>query len=453
VDSLYSEQAERAVLGAVMIDAKAYERIDTVEADFGAEAHRAIWRAVTALRESGEPADPITVGDTVESHGADCGGYNYLGGILDEVVSAANVAAYARILRDLAVRRGVISAATHLQEAAGDRNRETSEVIDAAQREVLALSIKTRESRLAPLADYVSAFLDDLERRVEAEGGLMGVATGHDDVDRLIQGFEGGDLIVLAGRPSMGKTLLAEQWCEHIAAITGQPAAFFSLEMPANQLLRRSAARNARVPLAKLRDGSIEEHQWRPISEAVKRLRSVPLHIDDTPGLTFAELSARARRLHRDNALSVITVDYLQILQAGDLVSREARADQKVGEVASRLKALAKELDVPVVAVAQLNRQVDNRGQKEPQMSDLRESGQVEQDADVIAFVYREEVYDPETPKQGIADLIVRKQRNGPTGTVHLSFLGEYQAFESMAGEVPETKPAKCKAKNGPMDY
>lgn len=438
---LYSIGAEQSVLGGVMLDENAYHRISLSESDFGRESHRLIWRAVVSLREEGEPVDVVTVSDRLEAWGEDAGGLAYVASLADETPSAANITGYARVVREHAIRRSLMSAATSLQEAAKDRAREVTDVIDSAQRDVLALTSTGRESRLAPLSAYIGEFLDDTEKRMEAEDGMVGIGTGHADVDEMIQGFEGGDLVILAGRPSMGKTMLGEQWAEHMAHTTGQPVPFFSLEMPALQLLRRAAARNARIPLGKLRGGKIDDHEWPLINKAMVEVKKTPLYVDDTPALTFAELRSRARRLHQQEPVAAIFVDYLQIVQSGELTSRDARADQKIGQVASGLKALAKELNVPVIAIAQLNRGVDGRSDKRPQMSDLREAGQIEQDADVIAFVYRDDMYDKNSPHQGIAELIVRKQRNGPTGTVHLSCLAEYQSFENFTGHVPEIDP------------
>lgn len=432
-EQLYSLEAEQAVLGGVMLDENAYHRISLSADDFGSEKHRAIWRAIVSLREEGEPTDLVTVSDRLEASGEDGGGLAYVGQLANETPSAANVTGYASIIRDHAIRRAVMSAGTNLHEAAKDRSRETTDVIDTAQREVLALSSTGEQSRLALLSDHITAFLDDTERRVENGDGVVGLPTGHADVDGLIHGFEGGDLVIVAGRPAMGKTLLAEQWCEHFATHTGKPVPFFSLEMPAMQLLRRSAARNARIPLDRLRSGKIEDTDWAPLNNALKTIKQTPLYVDDTGGLTFAELRSRARKLHQQNPLAALCVDYLQIVQAGELASRDTRADIKVGSVASGLKALAKELNIPVIAIAQLNRGLENRTDKRPQMADLREAGQIEQDADVIAFIYRDEVYDEDSPMKGIAELIVRKQRNGPPGTVRLAFLGEFQAFEDLA--------------------
>ncbi|MFB6311527.1 MAG: replicative DNA helicase [Salinirussus sp.] len=447
---LYSISAEQSVLGGVMIDENAYHRISLSESDFGRESHRLIWRAIVSLREEGEPTDPVTVSDRLEAWKEHSVGLSYIGPLADETPSAANITGYARVVREHAIRRSLISAATSLQDAARDRQRDVTDVIDTAQRDVLALSSTGQQSRLAPLSAYIGDFLDDTERRMNAEDGMVGVPTGHQDVDSLIQGFEGGDLVIIAGRPSMGKTMLGEQWAEHMAGATGKPVPFFSLEMPALQLLRRAAARNARIPLATLRSGQLEDHQWGPLNEAMKAVKKTPLYVDDTPALTFAELRSRARRLHQQEPVAAIFVDYLQIVQSGELTSRDARADQKIGGVASGLKALAKELDVPVIAVAQLNRGVDGRSDKRPQMSDLREAGQIEQDADVISFVYRDDVYDPNSDHKGIAELIVRKQRNGPTGTVFLSCLAEYQSFENFAGKLPEpSAPPKAQGMPG----
>lgn len=433
-EPLYSLEAEQAVLGGVMLDQNAYHRISLSADEFGSERHRAIWRAIVSLREEGEPTDLVTVSDRLQALGEGVG-LDYVGQVANETPSAANVTGYAKIVRDYAIRRGVISAATEMQDAARDRGRDTTDVIDAAQRQVLSLSATGEQSRLAPLSSHIQPFLDDTERRVEIGDGVVGLPTGHSEVDALIHGFEPGDLVIVAGRPSMGKTLLAEQWCEHFATHTGQPVPFFSLEMPAMQLLRRSAARNARIPLERLRSGRIEDADWAPLNHALKKVKQTPLYVDDTGGLTFAELRSRARRLHQQKPIAALCVDYLQIVQAGELVSPDAQAYQKVAGVASGLKALAKELNVPVLAIAQLNRGLENRQDKRPQMADLREAGQIEQDADVIAFIYRDEVYDEDSPHRGIAEVIVRKQRNGPPGTVRLSFLGDYQAFENLAPE------------------
>lgn len=435
-EPLYSMSAERAVLGGMMLDATAWERVHLDADDFGRDVHREIYRAITVLRSAGDPADPVIVGEYLDAHTGESeqGHIAYLGELVQETSSAANVAGYADIVRDMALRRRVIEASTSLADGARDRSRSLSEIVDGVQREVLSLSMRAQPGGLVPMSDLVIPFLEDTERRGDAPDGMVGLATGHADIDGLLYGLEDSDLVIVAGRPSMGKTMLVGQWLEHIAAHYGTTA-FFSLEMSKTQLVRRSAARASGVPFAHLRSGRLDQGEWQALSDAMSTFNRLPLYIDDTPAISIADLAARARRLHRRSPLKALAVDYLQIVQCGESVRRDARADQQIGAVATGLKNLAKELDIPVIAIAQLNRSLEQRNDKRPVMSDLREAGQIEQDADVILFVYRDEVYHSDTPNPGVAEVICRKQRNGPVGTVHLSFLGESQRFENLAPE------------------
>ena len=438
-EQLYSASAEQAVLGGLMLDASAWHRIHLVAEDFGVTAHADIWRAIEALNAQKEPSDVVTVTERMTAEGTldDASGMAFIGSLASNTPSAANIAAYADIVREHAIRRQMIAAAGRLAERARDRSEALATQVDASQREVLAFSQHTSHA-LAPVGDSIADFLEDTERRREAAGGIIGIATGHDDIDRKTAGFEGGDLVILAARPGMGKTALGIQWADRMAAGEhGGPVAFFSLEMPSKQLLRRIVSRRCRLDFERLRSGDLDQSEWRRMSDEMKAVRQLPLFIDDTAALPFVELRARARRLHQRHGLRALYVDYLQLLRADGLVGRQDTRESQIREISQGLKALAKELNIPVIALAQVNRQLEQRTDKRPIMSDLRESGAIEQDADIIAFLYQDSEYNPDSPEKGIAEVIFRKQRNGTTGTVRLTFRGDHQAFSNFIREAP----------------
>lgn len=432
----HSVEAEQSVLGGLMLDNNAWDRVSdlVVEEDFYRRDHRLIFRAINELLERQQPCDAVTISETLDSHGqlADVGGLVYLGTLAKETPSAANVRAYALIVRERAVLRRLIQVGGEIAQSvyAAD-GREAVELIDEAERRVyeIADSGHRRGSGFQPLKHILTRSLDRLDTLYNSEGDITGVSTGFTAMDKMTAGLQRGDLIIVAGRPSMGKTALALDFAESAAlSKTKVPTAIFSMEMSAEQLSFRMIGSIGRIDQSKLRTGRISDEDWDRVHSSIQQLTGAPIFIDDTPALTPTEVRARARRLKREHGLGLIVVDYIQLMQVSG--TKENRATE-LSEISRSLKALAKELDLPLVALSQLNRSVEQRDKKKPVMSDLRDSGAIEQDADVIIFIYREEVYNPDTPDKGKAEIIIAKQRNGPTGDLLLTFKGEFTSFEN----------------------
>jgi replicative DNA helicase len=435
----HSIEAEQAVLGGLMIDAAAWDQIaDRVMAeDFYRNDHRLIFTATAGLIERNQPCDAVTLSGHLESQGVleQVGGLAYLGTLARDTPTAANIRAYADIVRERSVLRQLISAGNAIVGSALEpEGREAREIVDDAERAVF--EIAERGSRGKVGFRQVKAILPDVVNRIDelyhSDGKLTGIATGFKQLDEMTSGLQPGDLIIIAGRPSMGKSTLAVNMAENAALGAKKSAAIFSMEMSAESLTLRMLSSLGRINQSHLRSGRLEEDDWPRIDSAMTQLGTASIHIDETPGLTPTEIRARARRLKRERGLDLIVVDYLQLMQVAG--TKENRATE-ISEISRSLKALAKELKVPVLALSQLNRGVEQRTEKKPVMSDLRESGAIEQDADVILLIYREEVYEPNTTRKGIADIIIAKQRNGPTGEVQLTFLGQYTKFENYAPE------------------
>ena len=449
----HSIPAEQAVLGGLMLDNEAWDRVaDRVtEEDFYRRDHRLIFRAIQELAEARKPFDAVTLSEWLDNAGqlADAGGMAYLGEIAHNTPSAANIATYAGIVRDKAMERRLVQVAARIGEIAHGAG-ETAEKIDEAQALVMAVAEQGRRAGTGPRAarDLVPGVIEVLDERAAAGGTIHGLPTGWIDLDRQTAGLHPGDLVIVAGRPSMGKTMLALNIAEHVA-LAGTGVLVFSLEMTADQLLERLIASLEQLDFQRLRAADLDESEWARVTRATTRLQKMPLFIDDTPALTPTELRARARRHKREHGLGLIVIDYLQLMRAPG--AGENR-NLEVTRISQSLKALAKELNVPVVALSQLNRSLQQRNNKRPRMSDLRDSGSIEQDADVIFMLYRDEVYNEDSPAKGIAEVIIGKQRNGPTGTVYLTFRGEVMRFENHAGPVPSAAPAAKKWQSG-FDY
>lgn len=435
----HSIEAEQAVLGGLMLDNASWDQIaDRVaEPDFYRQEHRLVFRAVAALAERNDPFDAVTVSEWLERNDEldDAGGMSYLASLATDTPSAANIRAYADIVRERAMMRQLITIGGRIAESAfAPDGRSASELVEDAERQVYEIAERgTRARRIfEPLKDLLSRAVERIDELFHSDTHITGVPTGFTHFDDMTGGLQPGDLIVVAGRPSMGKTALCTNIAEH-AAIKGKvPTAIFSMEMPSEQLAMRLISNLGRVNQSKIRTGRFADEDWPRISSAVSILSEAPIYIDDSPSLTPTELRARARRLKREHGLGLIIVDYLQLMQVPG--TKENRATE-ISEISRGLKGLAKELHVPVIALSQLNRAVEQRNDKRPVMSDLRESGAIEQDADVIVFIYREEVYDKDTRRKGVADIIIGKQRNGPIGEVQLTFLGEYTRFENLVSE------------------
>jgi replicative DNA helicase len=430
-----SVEAEQSVLGGLMLEGQAWDRVadKITEADFYRKEHRLIFRAIGALAEESSPADVVTVSEWLDKHQElqNAGGLAYLASLANNTPSAANIGAYANIVRERAILRNLIQTATRIAGSAySPEGQSASDILDFAERSIFDISEQGAHRRggFAPLKTLLTKAVDRIDTLFRSESAITGVSTGFKDLDDMTSGLQPGDLVIVAGRPSMGKTSLAMNIAESTAVGSKLPVAIFSMEMPGEQLAMRMMASLGRINAHKVRTGKLEDDDWPRLTHAIGLLAEAPMFIDDTPALTPLELRTRARRLKREHGLGLIVIDYLQLMQAPE--SSENRATEISG-ITRSLKGLAKELNVPVIALSQLNRSLEQRPNKRPVMSDLRESGAIEQDADVIFFIYRDEVYNEDSQDKGTAEIIIGKQRNGPTGKVKLTFLGEYTRFEN----------------------
>ena len=435
-----SIEAEQSLIGGLMLDAQAWDKIaDVITAeDLYRKDHRLIFAAIANLVEAGSPCDVVTVSEFLDKRGEleAAGGLEYLATLANETPGAANARAYAGILRDRAVERALINVGNQISGSAfATDGRSASELVDEAERLVFEIAERGSRGRVGfqSLKQILPAAVDRIDVLHQSDGDITGIPSGYTEFDKLTAGLQAGDLIIIAGRPSMGKTALAVNIAENAAIGTKVPTAIFSMEMPSQQLAFRMISSLGRVDQSHLRTGRFPDEDWSRINTAVQLMSDAPLFIDDTPGMSPTEIRARARRLQREHGLGLIVVDYLQLMQVPG--NKENRATE-ISEISRNLKSLAKELSLPVIALSQLNRSVEQRTDKRPVMSDLRESGAIEQDADMIVFIYREEVYNQDTPRKGIADISIAKQRNGPIGDFPLTFVGRYTKFENW---VPDT--------------
>jgi len=438
----HSIEAEQSVLGGLLLDNSAWDRAGDLltDSDFYRYEHRLIYAAVGALINATRPADVITVFEQLQSLGKaeDCGGLVYLNALAQSVPSAANLRRYAEIVRERAVLRKLVAASDEIATAAfNPQGRQVSEILDEAEGKIFRIGEEGSRSKQGFLSmDQLVVQLIDRVNELHENGAeeVTGVRTGFFDLDRMTAGLQPGDLIVLAARPSMGKTAFALNIGEHVAVSEGLPVVVFSMEMGAAQLALRMVGSLGRIDQSNLRTGRLRDDEWGRLSEAVEKLGKVSMFIDESPGLTPTEVRARARRQARQcGQLGLIIIDYMQLMSGSGGGSEENRATV-LGEISRGLKGLAKELKCPVIALSQLNRSVETRTDKRPMMSDLRESGAIEQDADVIMFIYRDEYYTKEACKEpGVAEIIIGKQRNGPTGTVKLTFLKPLTKFDNLA--------------------
>jgi replicative DNA helicase len=434
-----SVQAEQALLGGLMLDNSSWDRVAdrVVEDDFYRRDHRLIFASISELAQRSEPCDAVTISEFLESRNElqDAGGLAYLGSLVADTPSAANVVDYASIIRERALLRDLIKTGNEIAASAyHTEGRPINELVDDAERQVFEIAErgKRRGSGFVRLSDVLNETVDRLDELHQAGGSITGLSTGFQKFDDYTAGLQPGDLIIVAGRPSMGKTSLAMNLAENVALGLNKPTAIFSMEMSTDQLAFRLISSLGRVDQSHLRTGRFGDDDWKRINGAIQQMSQAPIFIDDAGALTPTEVRARSRRLQREHGLSLIVVDYLQLMTVGG--STENRATE-ISAISRSLKALAKELRVPIIALSQLNRSVEQRTDKKPVMSDLRESGAIEQDADLIVFIYREEVYDKNTPRAGVADITIAKQRNGPTGEFPLTFLGKYTRFENFAPE------------------
>ena len=441
----HSVEAEQSLLGGLLIDNTAWEKIgDAISVDdFYRDDHRRIFRHIAKLIEANRPADVVTVLESIEgSEDKDkTGGVAYLGSLSQNTPSALNIRRYAELVRERAVQRKLVQVATDIAETAlSPSGRDVGQLLDEAETRILQIGEDGNRNRtgflaIQPVLATVMERIDELYHR-DNPSDVTGVATGFIDLDTKTAGLQKKDLIIVAGRPSMGKTAFALNIAENVAVDNGLPVAIFSMEMGGTQLAMRLLGSISGVDQHRMRTGRLNDEEWGKLSTAMGKLNDAPIFIDETAALNALELRSRARRLNRQcGQLGLIVIDYLQLMSGSNQNSSENRATE-ISEISRGLKALAKELDVPVIALSQLNRALEQRNDKRPMMSDLRESGAIEQDADVILFIYRDEVYFPDKPEsRGRAEVIIGKQRNGPIGTVHLTFLGQNTRFENGARE------------------
>ncbi len=430
-------EAESSILGGILLENEAIDRVlEILTSDsFYREAHRKVFRAMMELSDRSEPVDIITLGDLLKAKGEleDVGGSAYLVSLANTVPTAANIGHYARIVREKDILRHLIHAATGIATRGLEDQGNVDEFLDQAEKAIFDISEKRIKSSFVMLGDMMKDSIKMVEKLYERKEMVTGVPTGFKDLDKLTAGLQPSELIVIAGRPSMGKTALSLNIAAHAALNSGLGVAIFSLEMAKEQLGLRMLCSEARVDHSKVRSGYLAEREFPALVIAAGKLAEAPIYIDDTPAISILELRAKSRRLARDRGkkISLIIVDYLQLMRG---IGNSQNREQEISEISRSLKALAKELSVPIIAISQLNRRVEDRGDKRPIMSDLRESGAIEQDADVIAFIYREEVYNRNSTERGKAEIIVAKQRNGPTDTVRLAFLNEITRFEDLSG-------------------
>jgi replicative DNA helicase len=430
-----SLEAEESVLGGIMLDNTALDHIIGMlrPDDFYRGAHRRLFRAMVDLNERSEPVDLITLSETLKARGelAEVGGSSYLTELAERVPTAANVVHYAKIVRERSILRGLIEASTEIATRGYQGSDNVNELLDHAEQLIFGIQERKVKQAFHRLSDVLVDSIKTIERLYEQKQAVTGVPTGFADLDALTAGLQPSDLIIVAGRPSMGKSALCTNIAEHAALRADVGVAIFSLEMGKEQLAMRMLCSEARVDLARVRTGHLSDREFPKLAMAAGRLGDAPIFVDDTPALSVLELRAKARRLKRDASarLGLVIVDYIQLMRSSE--GKDNR-EQEISEISRSLKALAKELNVPVVALSQLNREVEKRTPPIPRLADLRESGAIEQDADVICFLYREEYYSPdEAEKQGVAEVIVAKQRNGPIGKVELTFLKEFARFEN----------------------
>lgn len=434
----HSIEAEQAVLGGIMLDNNTWERVEDLvsDSDFYRHDHRLVFRAIAKLAERNQPFDVVTLSEQLDKEGVleQVGGLAYLGELARNTPSVANIRAYAHIIRERATLRQLIGVSNEIADSAYlTKGRTGDEILDDAERMIFQIA-EGRPKTGGPEAinDILSKAVDRIDILFNSNDPLTGISTGFTDLDEKTHGLQPADLVIVAGRPSMGKTSFAMNVVENAVLRTDKAVLVYSLEMPAESLAMRMLSSLGRIEQGKIRTGRLDEDDWPRLTSAINLLNERKLFIDDTAGITPSEMRSRTRRLAREHGeIALIMVDYLQLMQLGG-GSSDNRTNE-ISEISRSLKALAKEFNCPVVALSQLNRSLESRPNKRPVNADLRESGAIEQDADVIMFVYRDEVYHPETEYKGVAEIIIGKQRNGPIGTVRLAFLGKYTRFENLA--------------------
>ncbi len=433
----HSIEAEQSVLGGLLLSPDAWDAVaESVDAsDFYRPDHRLIYRQMAKLAETSEPIDPVTVAEALNATGEleAAGGFAYLAELAKETPSASNIRAYATVVRERSALRHLIQAATDIADSGyNPEGRTSDELIDEAERKIMQISEQgPKAGGPVDVNPLLSKAVERIDELYNSGGDITGLSTGYTELDGMTSGLQRSDLVIVAGRPSMGKTSFAMNLVEHAVLNQEKPILVFSMEMPADQLIVRMLSSIGRIDQTRIRNGKLEQEDWPKLSAAVSKMKDVPLFIDDTPALSPTEIRSRARRVAREHGgLGMIMIDYMQLMRvAGFTEGRTA----EISEISRNLKAIAKEFDCPMVALSQLNRSLEQRPNKRPVNSDLRESGAIEQDADVIMFIYRDEVYNEDSPDKGVAEIIIGKQRNGPIGTARLAFIGQFTRFENLA--------------------
>ncbi len=435
----YSVEAEQCIIGGLMLDNSMWDKVAdcVVSSEFYRKDHQMLFNAIAELAKKSKPFDVLTIAEHLKQslQLEACGGEVYLYELAQNTPSAANVKAYADIVHEKAMLRQLISASGTIADLSYfPEGRDSSQILDESERIIFQISDKgQRGDGPIGITELLTQATEKIDKLYHQEGGFSGLESGYSDLDRITSGFQPADLIIVAARPSMGKTSFSMNIAEHVAISQDKPVLVFSMEMPGDSLAMRMMSSLGRINQSTIRSGKLEDEDWPRLTSAVTMLSQAKLFIDDTPALSPTEIRARTRRIAREHGdLALIVVDYLQLMQVPGM--KENRT-QEISEISRSLKSLAKEMNVPVIALSQLNRSLEQRTDKRPVMSDLRESGAIEQDADLITFIYRDEVYNPESPDKGVAEILIRKHRNGALGKVNLAFLGQYTRFENLANE------------------
>lgn len=431
-------EAEQAVLGSMLIEREAISRVSEIlrPEDFYREAHRLIYSAILQLFNKNEAVDLITLTELLrrEDKLEAAGGISYVTSLANSMPTAANVSYHAKIVEEKALLRQLITAATHIAGMGYEANDEVENILDQSEKIILEVANRKVTGEFAPIKNIILDAFSKIEQLYASRGGITGLSSGFKDLDRLTAGLQPSDLILIAARPSMGKTAFVLNIAQHVAVKEKKAVAVFSLEMSKEQLVQRMLCCEAPIDAQRLRIGELQDNDWKNLVRAAERLSAAPIFIDDTPGITVAEMRAKARRLKAEHDLKLVVIDYLQLMSGGGSNKGENR-QQEISEISRSLKSLARELNVPVIALSQLSRSVESRQSKKPMLSDLRESGSLEQDADIVAFLYREDYYNPETELKNITEVIIAKHRNGPVDTVQLYF---HKAFTKFADLSPK---------------
>jgi len=424
-------EAEQSVIGAIFLEPEAFSMASEILApeDFYRAGHQRIFAAMMKLADKGEPIDVVTVTSYLNDMKQleEAGGVTYLTQVAESVPTAANIEYYSRIVEEKALLRRLIRTATDIVTSSFEKEDEVEDVLNEAEKNILEVSGRKNSGAFKSIKDVLIDVYDNIEQLHNQTSDITGIATGFQDLDRITSGFQRNDLIIIAARPSVGKTAFALNVAQNVAVNSDESVAIFSLEMGAEQLVQRMLCAEGNIDSQRLRNGQLQPDDWGKLTMAMGSLSNAGIYIDDSPGIRVSEIRSKCRRLKQEHGLGMILIDYLQLIQ-GSAGSKENR-QQEVSEISRSLKGLARELNVPLIALSQLSRGVEARQDKRPMMSDLRESGSIEQDADIVGFLYRDDYYDQETEKQNIIEIIISKQRNGPTGTVELAFVKEYNKF------------------------